>query len=52
MSVALATASVGAGAESIINEHSTDIVNLLTWLLAGVGGLRSDRAAIREFCNE
>ena len=38
MSVALATVSVGAGAESIINEHSTDIVNLLTWLLAGVGG--------------
>ena len=38
MSVALATVSVGAGAESIIDEHSNDIVNLLTWLLAGVGG--------------
>ena len=38
MAVALATASVGAGAESIIDEHTTDIVKLLTWALAGVGG--------------
>ena len=38
MTVALATVSVGAGAESIIDEHTTDIVKLLTWALAGVGG--------------
>jgi hypothetical protein len=36
MAVALATASGGLGAESIIDEHSADIVNLLTWAVTGL----------------
>ncbi len=36
MAVALATASGGLGAESIIDEHSNDIVSLLIWAVTGL----------------
>jgi hypothetical protein len=36
MAVALATVSAGVGAESIIDEHSNDIVSLLIWAVTGL----------------